>query len=381
MFLYIHIPFCISKCAYCDFFSRPFSSVPDAYVSALCNELDFRLKNADAPETIYIGGGTPSLLFSEQLQKIISHIPMDNIREFTVEVNPDDVTEKLLRSFQDAGVTRISCGVQSFNDQVLHFVNRRAKREQVLNALENFEKYWEGELSLDLISGLPYETEESFMEGLRKVVDSKANHLSLYSLTIEDETPLGKMVEEGIWDYDFEKADSMWLKGRDFLESCGYSQYEVSNFCKDGKYSLHNMAYWDHKSYIGCGSGATGTFYKEDGTALRWTNTSRLETYISFWNNTAKKYSGIPEDKEDLDRETEKFEFFMMGLRTIKGIKEQDFRNVFGESLPENFITLFKDWSKKDLAEVYAEKGGRVFTLGKKGILFLNRFLTELDNG
>ena len=155
--LYIHIPFCLSKCAYCDFFSKPVLSVPDSYVEALCNELSFRLDNDDTNiETVYIGGGTPSLLTEHQITQIFSkiyfYVKRENIKECTFEINPDDVTEKLLEVLYSFGVTRLSMGVQSFDNKVLSFCKRRADRKQIERAFSIIEKNWEGELSIDLIS-------------------------------------------------------------------------------------------------------------------------------------------------------------------------------------------------------------------------------------
>ncbi|MCQ2574168.1 MAG: radical SAM family heme chaperone HemW [Treponema sp.] len=375
--LYIHIPFCLSKCSYCDFFSRPFKSVPDDYVSALCKELNFRLKNISQIKTVYIGGGTPSLLTESHFLKIISNIPLSNIKEFTVEVNPDDVTPELLKFFEKNGVTRISCGIQSFNDEALKFCNRRAKREQVLLALKYFTEFWKKDLSLDLISGLPFETEESFFQGLEIAVNSKADHISLYSLTIEEETSLGKLIDSGKLEYNFDKADSLWIKGKEFLELNGFLQYEVSNFCRNGKESLHNMSYWNHESYIGCGSGGTGTIYNKDGTAKRWTNVSNIKEYISFWNSQDVK-NKPPVEEENLSKETEVFEFFMMGLRKIEGISDRKFEYLFGTPIPENIKRLFEKWEKRGVSYILKSETETKYTLGKSGIIYLNKFLQEL---
>ncbi len=379
--LYIHIPFCISKCAYCDFFSKPFLSVPDDYVSALCNELDFRLRDNVPLKTVYIGGGTPSLLSRKQLLEITSYINLSSIEEFTCEVNPDDVTQDLLDSLKTAGVTRISCGIQSFDDKVLKLCNRRANSEQIHKAFDLFKQYWDGKLSLDFISGLPLENGGDFVKGLESAVKTGADHISLYALTIEEETPLGQMIESGKLGYDYERADELWLSGRDYLSAHGYVQYEVSNFSFPGNESRHNMTYWNHESYIGAGSGATGTIYKKDGTAFRWTNSSDLEKYTKFWlsDTVPEPDALIPQDCEELSRDTEIFEFFMMGLRTIKGISQKRFQDLFSQSLPVSFIDLMVQWEKKGLAEIYNCNGDTRYSLGSKGILFLNRFLQQLE--
>lgn len=372
--LYIHIPYCLSKCSYCDFFSTPVNSVPDEYIESLCRELKFRLNEKKDLRTVYIGGGTPSLLKPLQLKKISDLFFSDSIEEFTMEMNPDDITEDLLFAAADSGVNRISLGLQSLADNVLSFCNRRAKRSQIEKAVALIDKIWKGRLSYDLISGLPGENEKTFFEGLEFVCNTKADHLSLYSLTIEESTPLGKAIDCGSIDYNYEFADSLWIQGRDFLESKGFHQYEVSNFCKEEAVSLHNLSYWNHLSYIGCGAGATGTVYKSDGTGFRWTNTNNLKDYISCTDSDFDKMS----DTEKLDVETEKFEFFMMGLRTLKGVSEKTFQQYFGTRFPKKFLDLFHSWVRDKKAQIVNIDGENFYSLGSDGILFLNQFLQEL---
>lgn len=382
--LYIHIPFCLSKCSYCDFFSKPVESVRQSYVDALCNEITWRLGNSfyssEKLKTVYIGGGTPSLLSFDQLRQIGKVIPKGFLKEFTVELNPDDVRPELLQVLEEIGVNRISCGIQSFNDKVLSLCNRRAHSFQIEKALECFNKHWNKELSLDLISGLPYETMDSFKNGLSRLCKRNVNHISLYSLTLEEGTPMGKQVYQGTLDYDYDLAEKMWLWGKDFLEENGFHQYEVSNFCKDGKESLHNMTYWNHESYLGCGSGGAGTIYRKDGSAFRWTNTSDLKEYESFWNSKKDIFiENIPQNSEELSADIEMFEFFMMGLRKLEGIKESSFVKHFGECIPEKIKEHFCLWQKRGLAEIKESEKDCVYSLGKNGILFLNKFLEELD--
>ncbi|SEQ80237.1 oxygen-independent coproporphyrinogen-3 oxidase [Treponema bryantii] len=373
--LYIHIPFCISKCAYCDFFSKPYEAVPDSYIDALCNEIDFRISeyNIKKLKTIYIGGGTPSLLTENQLKKIFSKIK-SSVKlafdvEITIEVNPDDVTETLLRALFDCGVTRISCGIQSMNDAVLKKACRRADVQTNKNAMEIISQKWKGEVSYDLISGLPGESEESLITGLKELCLYKPDHISLYSLTIEENTPFGKQFAAGNLDYDFDYADKLWLAGRDFLEAQGYKWYEVSNFCLPGKECRHNLVYWNHGNYIGCGSGACGTVYKPDGSGFRWTNNSDIDEYIKVQNGQP------PQSSENIELETSQFEFFMMGLRKTIGISEKEYKEIFACDLPEKFLSLFNAWKEKGLCTLTQD--GR-YAMSREGMLFLNRFLEEL---
>lgn len=381
--LYIHIPYCVSKCSYCDFFSISCGkkSVPDEYVNALCNEIKIKKeeKKINFFETIYIGGGTPSLLSKNQICKIISSALCglnEKPKEITIECNPDDITKELLESFSFAGINRLSVGIQTFNENSLKFVERRSSLKQVFLALEIIKKNWKGIFSADLISALPEETEKSFKKTLKNLLKYKPNHISMYSLTIEPSTPLGKSLSSGKLFYDFEKADSLWIYGRNFLQKKGYIQYEVSNFCKKGFECAHNLVYWRLENYEGCGAGATGTIYGENG--IRFTNTNDIQNYISFWNSCNAKPENAPGIKEELSLETQSFEFFMMGLRTLRGISEEEYRRRFNSALPEKFINEFNLWKKKKLAHIKIINKEHFYSLTKKGILFLNDFLESL---
>ena len=398
--LYIHIPFCISKCAYCDFFSLPLGYqkelIPDAYIEALINEIKFRTEYFNVKElnTIYIGGGTPSLLSPAQLKRLFTAVKElvsfnDNI-ETTVEVNPDDVSMELLESLVQCGVNRISCGIQSMNEAALKKACRRSDSKINSNALKLLSENWKGELSIDLISGLPCDDEKDLLNSIEKVLAVNPSHLSLYSLTIEENTPFGKMLESGKLLYDYDKADKLWLAGRDYLESKGYTWYEVSNFCRPGKECRHNLVYWTHGNYLGCGSGAAGSVYdegKEKGSGLRWTNTLNVSEYIDFWQKADSQqkailksvsFKTIPQNVENIDLETSEFEFFMMGLRKLEGVSQNEFEGAFGHKFPERFVSLFTKWEEKGLCLRYDSGGAERFAMSREGMLFLNRFNMEL---
>ena len=412
--LYIHIPFCISKCSYCDFFSITECGEEklDNYIDSLCKEIECRLNGFGVIDTgvnggherggiiksIYIGGGTPSLLKEKHFEKILETVKTCSPTlflaadcEITVELNPDDVSVELLRALWKNGVNRISVGMQSMNNEVLKNVRRRAGRKENLEALKIICGEWKGIFSVDLISALPLESMESFEKGLNEVIQYNPHHISLYSLTIEDETPLGKQVADGLVDYDFDFADKMWLLGRDILEKNGYAQYEVSNFARVGGECRHNLFYWNHKPYFGCGSGGTGTLYKSDGTGLRWTNTEDVERYIQFWSekgtesaeDTQKQHLCLPQNEEIVSLSDSKFEFFMMGLRKMCGITDLEYRQIFGEELPEKFVKLAEEWREKGLFEIVDERlDGSTsvrYRMSGEGILFLNRFLSLLE--
>ena len=383
--LYIHIPFCKSKCEYCDFFSVPCGNkcIPDEYVDALVQELDFRIKlyNVHRFSTVYIGGGTPSLLKITQLEKIMQKVLSLGIpSEITMEVNPEDVTEELLVAMNNLGINRISCGIQVLNDEVLQSVKRRGCVESVFNKIELIKKSWNGIFSVDIISALPNQSKSDFLDGLKKIVSFEPEHISMYALTIEESTPLGKKLQKGQLSYDFEAADEMWIAGRDFLINSGYCHYEVSNFAKDGFACEHNMAYWKLKNYIGIGAGAVGTIYSD--RTVRWSNSTKLDSYISFWN---KNLSDIKIDElcniqsvENIDFNIQVFEYFMMGLRTSYGICKEEFEARFNIPIPEKFIKIFNEWEQKKMCQKKVSFNKTYYSLNSSGLLLLNEFLTEL---
>lgn len=372
--LYIHIPFCISKCSYCDFFSiacKDFkNTIPQKYIDALCNEINYRIKNLKdlRIKTIYIGGGTPSLLSQAQIKQIVEVIKKAGLSkeyEFTFEINPDDLSMSLIECLNDCGVNRISCGIQSFSEHVLKNVHRRANSEQNYKCISFLKNNFKGIISADLICALPEETEKTLIAGLDNLIKNKIPHISFYSLCVEEETPLGHDINCGKLEYDFDYADELWIKGRDYLLSKGYLQYEVSNFCLPGYECLHNMAYWTHKNYLGCGSGATGTIEN-----LRSTNTKNIEEYENFWLNNRKSADKIPQTVEKIEQKTSEFEFFMMGLRTCRGICPQEYKQFFGKDIPEKV-------QKKLEAECKKSPDG-FYYLDKDRLLFLNSFLEDL---
>lgn len=383
--LYIHIPFCKSKCEYCDFFSVPCGNkcIPDEYVNALLQELDVRIKlyNVHRFSTVYIGGGTPSLLKPIQLEKIMKKVLSLGIpSEITMEVNPEDVTEELLVTMNNLGINRISCGIQSLNDEVLRCVKRRGCVENIFDKIELIKKTWNGIFSVDIISALPNQSKSDFLDGLKKIVSFEPEHISMYALTIEESTPLGKKLQKGQLAYDFEAADEMWIAGRDFLINSGYVHYEVSNFAKDGFACEHNMAYWKLKNYIGIGAGAVGTIYSD--RTVRWSNSTKLDSYISFWN---KNLSDIKIDElcniqsvENIDFNIQVFEYFMMGLRTSYGICKEEFEARFNIPIPEKFIKIFNEWEQKKMCQKKVSFNKTYYSLNSSGLLLLNEFLTEL---
>ena len=245
-----------------------------------------------------------------------------------------------------------------------------------------FKKNWKNSLSLDVIAGLPGQSSEEFMSSLAKVLDYAPEHVSLYTLTIEDETPLAKRIDDGLlWNADL--ADEQWLSGKEKLLSCGFEQYEVSNFCKNGKESIHNMSYWQQKDYIGIGSGATGTVYAfgENESGLRWTNTSDVEKYIHFWasENSPICACKSPRTVEKLSLSTEEEEFFMMGFRTVAGVSSVEYERRFANLSPFYGDILLRLAPIRDKIEPHKRQNGDIFySLSPYNLLFLNSILLKL---
>lgn len=389
--IYIHIPFCRSKCSYCDFFSVPEKgALPDSYISALCNNIAFRSRqfNVQSFDTVYIGGGTPSLLSQDQLSRILEAVrkaaPLSPGAEITMEANPADITGELLAFLDSAGVNRLSTGIQSVDQKVLAALGRRSDAERVEHALKLLETEWLSKghcLSLDLIAGLPDLSDEAFERGVARVIATGADHVSLYALMIEEGTRLEKEVRNGSVSYSDETNDRQWLKGCDMLVSAGYAQYEVSNFARPGFESRHNSVYWHMQNYLGTGAGGAGTV-----DAYRWTEVADIRAFTTWWNGpdslnalSADKSCEPPADVERLDEETREFEFLMMGFRLLEGVSASEYERRFGKNLEKRLGALFSDWQHRGLARTYSSSDGDLrYAMTADGILLLNQFLEAL---
>ncbi len=402
--LYIHIPFCLAKCDYCDFFSvERGSSVPDEYVDALLNEISFykNYYHIQNFKTVYIGGGTPSLLSPAQFFKLLSHIQCNSFEkpsEITVEMNPETLTEGKLSAVSDCGANRLSLGIQSLNDDALCAVHRHCSSSSAHKALDIVKKYWKHDLNLDVIAGLCRQSNNQFLASLKEILYYQPEHISMYTLMIEEGTRLFQRIEDGEnWSEDL--ADEQWLLGKELLDSNGFLQYEISNFAKAGHESLHNMTYWKQNNYLGIGSGACGSVYGfgVDG-GVRWNNRQDIDSYINFWTHFDKcdvldlpeeSIKQIPRDIEQLSCETEEFEFLMMGLRTVYGVSSSEYRKRFADVEPWKGDLSFrlgehngawKRFSAHNDCHVICDEIGqdRVFTLNGESLMFLNTFLNYL---
>ncbi len=315
--LYVHIPFCKTKCPYCDFYSvLSVSSLPE-WIDALEKET-LAYRDRFAPfDTLYLGGGTPSLLSGKELERLLHHLrsafSISPHGEFTLEANPDDITADNLRAYRGLGVNRISLGIQSFNDQELRLLKRRHTAPQAAKALERIKHAGAFQVGADLMYGLPGQTELSWLRSLEEAVRLQPDHISCYQLTLDAQTPFGEMLAEGkIRPLREEEERAFFILTSTFLRGQGYLHYEISNFSRGEENTCrHNKKYWQHAPYLGLGPSAHSF---QDG--IRWWNVRDLQTYGESLNRGILPLAG----KEILTPQQNLMESLMLGFRTKEGI-------------------------------------------------------------
>lgn len=326
--LYIHFPFCIRKCHYCDFYSVIIDTpAVDSWVAALLTEIDlYKAKFGDSQiETIYIGGGSPNLIGSKNIRSIFEGLNtsfgLQNVREFTVEINPGQVKPDFLHQLKDIGVNRISVGVQSFKNSELKTLGRIHQVEEVFATFQVLNRIGFDHLSLDLIFGIPGQRPGSWERSLKQAVEMGVDHLSLYNLIYEKGTPLYKLKEQNkITPTDSELEWRMYELAYQWLESRGFQRYEISNWAKPGCESVHNSSYWKGSYYLGLGPAA----HSYDGVS-RWWNIRSVDTYIK---HLAEGKFPV-EDREELNEYDREIEFLFLSLRTQSGLSVRKFENLF----------------------------------------------------
>ncbi len=324
--LYIHIPFCLSKCHYCDFYSSTsISAVPD-FLDALFKEMEMYRPRFHSFDTVHIGGGTPSLLSPQHLENILIKV-RENFNllsntEITIETNPADLNRSFLESMRERGISRINIGVQSFDEKVLGFLGRRHSVKQAVSSVGDSRKAGFHDMGLDLIYGVPGQDIESWLDTLKQAVAFSPEHLSCYQLTLEAKTPLGIRAQAGEFPVPGEELQhEFFIKTSQFLEVAGYLHYEVSNFARGKEHtSRHNQKYWDHSPYLGLGPAAHSFQCNQ-----RWWNHRSLDQYLAAINT-----GNLPvEETETLTVEQLRLEALYLGLRTRKGISLQDFQKEY----------------------------------------------------
>ncbi|MBQ2209426.1 MAG: radical SAM family heme chaperone HemW [Prevotella sp.] len=305
--IYIHIPFCKSRCIYCGFYSTTGLGLRQRYVDAVCREWQLRQAELRAPlDTIYIGGGTPSQLTTDQLRLLLSALP-HAASETTIEVNPDDVTDALAATLSHLPVNRVSMGVQTFDDQRLRFLHRRHTAAQVPQAIQRLRDAGIQNISIDLMYGFPDETLSDWEHDIDAALALHVEHLSAYCLMVEEGTPLYHL---GVTATDEETERAMYELLIDKLTSAGYEHYEISNFARPGFHSRHNSSYWHDVPYIGLGAAA----HSYDGNSRSW-NVSDIHQYIE-----AIEQGKLPSEREQLDADTRYNDRITVALRTSDGL-------------------------------------------------------------
>lgn len=333
--IYIHIPFCRHKCNYCNFYSlastRNMEQIPQSILLELQQRKNYL--SGEKVETIYFGGGTPSMIETSDIEHILKAIyrnfSVDKEVEITLEANPDDLTSHKLLALKTAGVNRLSIGIQSFRQQDLDFLSRTHTSSQVTQCITDAQQAGFNNISIDFIYGIPTLTNEGWIQNLEKAFSLGIPHISAYSLTVEDKTPLEVMIRKGkMKAVDENLSLSHYHILSEMMLQHGYEHYEVSNFCRPGEYSRHNTAYWQGKHYLGLGPSA----HSYNGSSRSW-NVANLLKYIE----TADA-GMVASETEELSVLTQLNEYIMTSLRTIWGCNLVQVRQRFGAAIAENLL-------------------------------------------
>ncbi len=372
--IYLHIPFCKQACSYCDFYFVTHHQQKEEFIKAIIREVEEKKDSiyiSEPIETIYFGGGTPSLLSKKELSDILEAIYATfnvDAQEITLELNPDDVTAQYLKDIRSIGVNRVSMGVQSFNEDLLRFMNRAHSAEEALRCLELLQSSGIDVFTVDLIYGNPGQSVAMLEKDLDTLLSFNPPHVSAYSLTIEPRTRLGKQLELGrLIPAEDDQVELHFDLVEQKLAEKGIERYEVSNFSQKGKEAIHNTNYWSHKNYLGLGPGAHSFWWNEEKTgAFRWENKPNLENYLTRKNSTEI-------NKEYLNLDSLAEERIMLGLRTMKGIDLKAFE------LKYNFT--FNNAQKEYLLKMQSEGKlivGTTLNLTSKGLKIADAIVLDL---
>ncbi len=369
--IYVHIPFCKSRCIYCDFFSTTLLAMRKKYVDAVCTETRQQKDylNGETVETIYLGGGTPSQLSNGQIEAILSTIrqtfPLSCSPEITVELNPEDVTAEYVHGLKQLAVNRVSLGIQSFNDSILQFIHRRHDSAKAIEAVSVLQNMGFDNISIDLMFGFPLQTLDSWKTDINTALGLGVQHLSAYSLMYEEGTLLHSMLQnKEIQEIDDGLSLEMYRTLTRMLKDHGFVHYEISNFAQPGHESRHNSNYWNNTPYLGIGAGA----HSFNGTSRQW-NVSDIKQYIQGINN------GKAVCETELLTTDQKFnETVMTSLRTAKGLDMDYVSRQFG--------TAYVNHLEKAATPYYInkelERDGQTLRLTEQGIYVSNDIMSSL---
>ncbi len=367
MEIYIHIPFCIRKCDYCDFLSGPSGPEEQAdYVQALLREIQaVEEGEGRSVSSIFIGGGTPSVLderlLGDILREIRNRFKMEEDAEITIEVNPGTANIGKLQAYREMGINRLSIGLQSPEDRELKILGRIHNYGQFLETYQEARTVGFDNINIDLMSAIPDQTYEGWVKNLRTVAELEPEHISAYSLIVEEGTPFAAR-KLNLPDEDTEY--NMYEATAQILKEYGFEQYEISNYARKGRECRHNVGYWTRQDYLGFGLGASSLYGKE-----RFANTADMKKYLESSKNPEK----IREKEPSLTREDEMAEFMFLGLRMTKGISKADFQRCFGCTIESVYGEVLE---KYESMELLLEKDGRIF-LSREGIHVSNSIMAE----
>lgn len=368
--IYLHIPFCKQACTYCDFYFSTLLKNKPEFVKAICKEIELRKDylETNSIQSIYFGGGTPSILYQEELQSIFDtlkkYFTWDKQIEITLECNPDDLNKEKLKELKEAGVNRLSVGLQSFNDDELKWMNRAHTAKESETCIKAAQEAGFNNITIDLIYGSKFQTIESWKQTLQKAIDLNVQHISSYNLTVEKKTKLGIDVLKGKEkEVDDEKSAEQFLIMIEMLEKNGFIHYEISNFAKPGYIAVHNSNYWKEETYLGLGPSA----HSFNGKTRQW-NVANNNTYIKALNE-----DGVYFEIENLTPENRYNEYVLTGLRTIWGCDIAYIQNNLGAAYAKHFV----DEIEKQNISLY-EKENTVYRLTKKGRLLADKIAMDL---
>ena len=371
--IYIHIPFCKQACHYCNFHFSTVLKGKNEFSESLLKEIDLRKTylQGEKIETIYFGGGTPSLLLGNEIKAILDKLhdsfSISSGAEITLEANPDDLSLPFLMELKDLGINRLSLGVQSFFEEDLQWMNRAHSAIQALECISNAKSVGFSNLSVDLIYGSPMLTDSKWKENVDRVIDLKIPHLSCYALTVEPKTALDSMIKKNkLPDIDPDVQARQFLSLIEWLEKAGYEHYEISNFALPGNRSRHNSAYWQSKKYLGLGPSA----HSFNGFMREW-NISNNALYAQ---SIAKGI--IPSTSEELTAAQQLNEYIMTSIRTAEGTDLDIIKERFGEEAAMETGKKTDQYIRRQLAF----KKDKSIILTTEGKLFADRIASELFN-
>ena len=369
--IYLHIPFCKTRCTYCDFYSTTQQDLSSTYIEALCKELKLRNEYLDNEviSSIYLGGGTPSQLDITELKAIFSTIADNysfaNEMEITLEANPDDLTPEYIEQLKCLPINRLSIGTQTFHDEMLQKLNRRHNSKQAIEAIAEAQKQGFNNISIDLMYGLPGETMKEWEEDLETAIQLNIQHISAYHLIYEEGTPLFRNLEKGlITEVDEELSLSFFKKLIEKLTHNGFIHYEISNFAKPNKLAQHNTSYWLGSKYLGCGPSA----HSFNGESRDY-NAALLSEYIKALNQ-----DNLVVEKEILSQQSKYNDFIITRLRTMWGVSLTEIHEQFGKEFKEYTLRASEKHLKQENLVLINDR----LKLTAKGIFLSDGIMSDL---